>query len=119
MQPLFQLRQGAQLGHQGRGHRPQLGPIDLTPQPPGGSQGGGQLQQRLTGGGAPLGAELHGAGDIGYPLKTQPPLGEAIEGQQLAGFRLQGLAIGLAIGQGKGDTAPPAGSGAGETGHVA
>ena len=81
MQPLFQLRQGAQLGHQGRGHRAQFWSVDLAPQPPSGGQGGGQFKQRFAGGGAPLGAELHGGGDVGHPLKAQAPLCEAVEGQ--------------------------------------
>ena len=31
VEPLLQLRQGAQVGHQGRSHRPQILSLDLTP----------------------------------------------------------------------------------------
>ena len=44
MQPLLELRQGAQLGHQGRAYRPQQGIINLTAQAPSGRQGGRHLE---------------------------------------------------------------------------
>ena len=44
-QPLLQLREGAQVRHQGRGHGPDRGVLDLAAQAPGRRQGGGHGQQ--------------------------------------------------------------------------
>ena len=80
-QPLLQLRQGAQVRHQGRGHGPDAGILDLAAQAPGRRQGGGHRQQGQARGGAALGAEEQGVPQVGHPLKRQPPLTEAIETQ--------------------------------------
>ena len=86
MQPLLQLRQGAQLGHQGCTDRPQLGIVDLAPQPAGRSQGGSQGQQLLARSHAALSAEGHQRRDVGNSLETQSPLQQPVEAEQLGGF---------------------------------
>ena len=118
MEALLQLRQGAQLRHQRRADRPQLGVIDLPPQPPRRRQGAGQGQQLFTASAAALGTEAHGGRDVRRPLKAQAPLHQAIEAQQLGGFgqqRFTALAIDR---QGQQAALALAGTGAGEAGQV-
>ena len=118
VEALLQFRQSAQLLQQVGAHGPQGRIVDLAPQPPGRRQGGGHRQQVVAGGGAPLGANLQGAAEIGHPLKTQPPFGEAIEGDQLGGLRQQPTTGLRAGGQGQLQTALTAEGGAGEAGEV-
>ena len=118
MQPLLQLRQGAQLGHQGRTDRPQLGIVDLAPQPAGRSQSGSQGQQLLARSRAALGAEGHQRRDIGNSLKTQSPLQQPVEAKQLGGFSEQAAAGSEASGQGQLQAGTAARSCAGEAGQL-
>ena len=92
-QALLQLRQGAQLLHQGSGHRAQVVIIDLAAQAPRCRQGGGHGEQVVGRSDAALGAELQGAAQIRHTLEVKATLGEAIEGQQLGGFSQQALAL--------------------------
>ena len=92
-QLLLQLRQGAQPLQQRGGHGPQFVVVDLSPQAPSRRQGVGELQQILAPCAAPLAAELHGGAVVAHTLKAQPPFCEAIEGEQLSGFRLPALGL--------------------------
>ena len=118
MQPLLQLRQGAQLGHKGRTNRAQLGIVDLAPQPAGRSQGGSQGQQLLTRSRAALGTESHQRCNIGNSLKTQSPLQQPVEAEQLGGFSEQAAAGSETSRQGQLQAGTAARSCAGEAGQL-
>lgn len=118
MEPLLQLRQGAQVGHQGGAHRPQGPLLDLAPQPPRRRQGGGHIQQSLAAGGAALGATEHGGGDVRHAAEAQAALQHPIEAEQLGGFRQELPAFPAAGRQGKGSAMALTGGGAGEASHM-
>ena len=118
MQPLLQLRQGAQLRHQGAADGPNLGSIDLTPQPAGGRQGGGHRQQVLAWGHPPFGAKADGGTDVGGAAKTQAPFSKAIEAQQLGGFGQPPLAFAKIERRHQGAALARTGAGAGKAGQL-
>ena len=60
----------------------------------------------------------HQRGDISHPLKTQPPLQQPIEAQQLGGFGQQGLAGRQGVRQRQGLAGATARRGAGKAGQL-
>ena len=118
VEALLQLRQGAQVGHQGGGDGPEGGILNLAPQAAGGREGGGERQQLFPTGAAPLGAAGHGGGDVGDTAEAEAPLQHAIEPEQLGGFRQEGAAFCGTGGQRQGGAVALPGGGAGETGHM-